>query len=285
MRQTLVIIDAEKINDYNIPQLYFDENTIIIVYKDFISDLFRYVHMPRIFVLPEVIFESIMKGTFEITDYQIRADSHIIDNTSATIDGKPFFPADLIKLEVQEDYLNNYRKYIPEKTVASNLTGFVDAIEYLESIKVPVDNFTNLEMRLQRLSDFGDHKLATTLRSYYQKHIETFLDAASLSIQFNDLDSICFSPLQTDDPTLYYKLNNSTGVYSWNGYSTFIDTFTRVIFYTRVSNYITQFTKYFNKYKPVLVVYGILNYHIAQNIHEKTNKNIKFYDLLIKEVK
>lgn len=285
MRQKLITIESKDIDKYDIPQLYFDENVLLIVYDTFTDILYRYVHTPRIFVLPRAIYNKVMDSNYRITEHQIRADDHIIDNTNATIDGEPFFPKEKIKLDVQHDYLKKYREYIPEKTSASNLDNLENAMDYLFNIKVPVDNFDNLKLRLQRMKDFGDEDLANKLNEYFLLHKEDFIKAASLSIPFYDLNDISLSPLQTNNPPLYYKLHNDAGVYSWSGYSTFIDTLTRILFYTDVSNHITTFAKYLKEFKPVMVVYGILNYHLSQNIHEKTNKNKSFYNLLIKELK
>jgi len=284
MKQKLVIIQSNDLGKHDIAQLYFDENTILIVYKEFHPDLFRYVHTPRIFLLPQEIFAKFVKSTFTVSDTVMKIDNHVINNTNATIDGQPYLPKDVIKLDDQNEYIENFRKYVPEKTVQSNINEFDKAIEYLKSIKVPVDNFNNLEMRLRRMEDFGDKGLADKLRKYYNSFEQDFLDAASLSLQFNDLDDISLSPIQSNRPALYYKLHYDTGVYTWRGYSTFIDTLTRILFYTNIKDNVYTFSKYFAQYKPVVVVYGILNYHIAQNIHEKTNRNKKYYEMLLKEL-
>jgi hypothetical protein len=284
MRQTLVTIESSELHEHNIPQLYFDENVILIVYDDFSNILYRYVHTPRIFILPRMLYQQVIASKYTITEQQIKFNNSIISNTDATLDGVPYFPKDEIQLDVQKEYLQNYRKYIPERIVEGNVKNLKDAIESLKKIKVPTLDYSNLEMRIQRLEDFGNKALANKLRSYFKRHKVDFVGASSLSIQFNDLDDISFEPLQSGPPALYVKLHKSTGVYSWTGYSTFIDTLTRVLFYKTVNNYVDLFAKYFSTYKPVFVVYGILNYHIAQGIHEKTNRNDKFYNMLLEEL-
>jgi hypothetical protein len=284
MRQKLVTILSEDLEQYDVPQLYFDENTILIVYTEFHRDLIRYIHTPRIFIIPEQLFTKFSKSTFTVTDTKIKFDNHIIDNTNATIDGVPYFPKDFIQLDVQEKYIEEFRKYVPEQTVQSNIDNLDKAIEYLKSVKVPVDNYNNLEIRFRRLEDFGNKELADKLRRYFGVFKEDFDKAASLSLQFNDLEDISLNPVQSNTPTLYYKLNYDVGVYSWNGYSTFVDTLTRILFYTSVKDNVYTFSKCFAEFKPVVVVYGILNYNLAQDIHEKTNRNKKFYEMLLKEL-
>lgn len=284
MRQSLITITSSEIENYDIPKLYFDENVIIIVYDQFTHNLFRYVHTPRIFVVPKEIYVTLENSTYTITEDTINIDGTIISNIDATINGEPYFPKDLIELERQHTYIENYRKYIPKKVVEANLKNLEGAMEYLQSIKIESQSFSNLDVRIQRLRDFGNAGLADKLTNYYKKNMMDFINASSLSLQFNNLDDISLEPMQTKNPALYYKLDNNVGVLGWHGYSTFIDTFTRILFYTSVSNYITLFSKYFTQYKPVVVVYGILNYHLAQGIHEKTNKNDQYYKMLVKEL-
>lgn len=284
MRQSLITITSSEIENYDIPKLYFDENVIIIVYDQFTHNLFRYVHMPRIFVVPKEIYVTLENSTYTVTEDTINIDGTVISNIDATINGEPYFPKDLIELERQHTYIENYRKYIPKKVVEANLKNLEGAMEYLQSIKIESQSFSNLDVRIQRLRDFGNAGLADKLTNYYKKNMMDFINASSLSLQFNNLDDISLEPVQTENPALYYKLDNNVGVLGWYGYSTFIDTFTRILFYTSVSNYITLFSKYFTQYKPVVVVYGILNYHLAQGIHEKTNKNDQYYKMLVKEL-
>lgn len=284
MRQTLVTIESNKLYEHNIPKLYFDENVILIVYDEFSNILYRYVHTPRIFILPRELYDKVINSTYTITEQHIKFGEHTIDNTNATLDGVPYFPSEAIQLEVQKEYLHYYRQHIPEKTQEANTNNLKDAIETLRQIKVPTVDYSNLDMRIQRLEDFGKPELADKLRTYYKEHKADFLRASSLSIQFNDLNDVSFDPLQSNSPALYVKLNHATGVYSWTGYSTFIDTLTRILFYTNVVDHPTLFAEYFGNYKPVFVVYGILNYHIAQGIHEKTNRNDRFYNMLEREL-
>jgi len=284
MRQKLITIESDELYKYNIPQLYFDEKIIVIVYNDFSNVFYRYVHTPRIFLLPRELYESVMSSTYTFTETKIKFNNHVIDNTNATVDGNPYFPKDEIQLDVQEEYIKLFRKHIPERQVQGSTKNLEQGIKQLQSIKVPTLDFSNLDIRIQRLFDFGEEKLADKLIQYYKKHKDAFIDASSLSIQFNDLNDVSFDPLQSSRPTLYYKLKFSTGVYSWYGYSTFIDTLTRVLFYTSVIDHAKLFAEYFSSHKPVFVVFGILNYHLAQNIHEKTNRNDKFYNILLKEL-
>lgn len=280
MRQKLIIIKSKDLDNYNIPQLYFDENVIIIVYDKFTSNLFRYVHTPRIFLLPDWMYECHKNDQYRITDNTITYNNDtVINNIDVTYKGETYFPKEFVDFSFEQDYKEQIKKYFP-----ANAKTLAEAIDYLSSVNVSVNSFDNLDARLDRLSDFGNPELAAKLKIYFEKHKDAFLDAASLSIQFYDLDDLEFEPLNIKKLALYIKLNNRAYVYKWDGYSTYIDTLTRIMFYTKVTDNIKLFTEHFNKHKPVVVVYGILNYHIAQNIHEKTNINDNIYNMLLKEL-
>ena len=136
-RQSLVIFHAKNLNRYNIPQLLFDENKLIIVWDEFLQEMIRYIHTKNIFMIPRWLFDKHKHDIYEIDENYIRLGQNIISNIDATYNGEFFFPDSLI---------NNKQDY------------------------GEFEGFGNLKDRLDRLSDFGHPTLAARLEKYILRH-------------------------------------------------------------------------------------------------------------------
>lgn len=261
-RQKLVITRSPK--DIDIPGLLFYQNTIIIVYTEFRKELVKYIYIENIFLVPEDIFNLHKDSQYKITKSKIEFGLSVLRN-DCTIDGKSFIPG----IEKQEeDFKNKFYKELP--LVVDEPLKELKRIHELSKIKIPVNTYNNIDIRIKRLQDFGDVKYGKILRNMFEKNKDKFDSVSSIHLPTNDLSSVRGISLNNLD--IKYKMSDSISILEFDGYMTYIDTMTN-LYYKFESNIRDDIlmNKLLVKHETVTVFYSILNYSINQNINAKTN--------------
>lgn len=271
-RQQLYLIKSQNLHKYNIPEILFNENVVIILYAEFTDDLYRYIHLNNVFLIPIELYDLNKKKELIIEDNEIWCGETVLKN-DCTINGLSYLP----EYVVDRDEVLDYEAWFHDKVDGIEYETFEDLIPYIDNIPTYCDNFDNLYARISRLRQWGQNRLADRLVNLFNNNEQAFIDVESLSIQTHD-----FQSKQLD---IKIKLDDSVYVYKPNGYHTFIDTITKRYYWhnEKVNNRLYLFRSLVSFPIPT-IFFGILNYHLCQNIHKKSTQSYKTYTILLKRL-
>lgn len=268
-RQRLCLINSKNINNHNIAVLAFNENTIIIIYDEFTPNLYKFIFLNNIFLIPRNLFVQYKNKPYIIADNCIRSGSDVLRN-DCTLNDVSYLPQYI----VNNEELVAYNKWFWNSIHDCNITSFNEALLMLQHTNISHSSYDNVYARLTRMRDFGQPRLASRLTRLFTKSMSEFDRVSSLSIQTHD-----FTTKHLD---IKIKLNDSVYIYKPDGYHTFIDTLTKHFFYYDGDT--VQFLRLMVQYPIPVVFYGILNYNLSYNIHQKTNTHITMYKILLSKL-
>lgn len=272
-RQQIYLMKSQNLHRYNVPEILFNENVVVIVYDQFTPELCRYIHMDNLFVIPHEILDKFKGKLYSIEDNEIRCGDNVVC-TDGTLNGESYLPMDALdmgKVRGYEKWFNRLTEHIPHGS-------FNDLVPHLQDIKVKHNSYKNVLTRLKRLEQFGHGSLSRRLFAIFDDNIKEFDKVASLSIQTHDFDSKKLD--------IKVKLDRELYVYEPDGYHTWLDTFTKRYFYGDINRVnVVEFYKLLSKYPVVVTFYGIINYILSHNIHRKTNRHDDVYKILLRRLK
>lgn len=264
-RQQIYLIKSKRLGLYNLADITFNENVVLIIYDKFTVDLYKYIYLPNIFLIPKELFDQYKNNVVTIDGNIIRSGFDRLAN-DCTLNGKSYLPKDILDADKMTHYADWFNSKVPY-----SYENFEELLPKLHTIPVTNKNYNNVLARLTRMKDFGQPKLSEKLRRLFNSNVGDFLAVQSLSIQAHDFSS------KTLD--IKIKLNESVFVYEPDGYHSYIDTLTKYYFYNDGDD--LEFIKLLSKHPIPVVFFGILNYNLSNNIHKKTNRFRKIYRLLL----
>lgn len=264
-RQQIYLIKSKNLHRYNIADITFNENVVLIIYDKFTQDLYKYIYLHNVFLIPAKIFNQYKTSIVSIVGNEIYSNGDRLCN-DCTLNGNSYLPVEIL----DPNKLVRYKEWF-DNTVQTTYNSFESLLPALHTIPVTNSTFNNVLARIQRMSDFGQTIMATRLLKLFNNHTSTFLEVQSLSIQAHDFSSTTLD--------IKIKLNDSVYVYEPDGYHSYIDTLTKYYFYNDGDD--LEFIKLLSKHPVPVVFFGILNYNLCSNIHKKTNRFRKIYKLLL----
>lgn len=272
-RQKLIITTTP--DRINIPKLIFYQNTVMIIYDDWDKHLVKYIYVDRVFLIPRALFNRYKNKKYEITTRKMLVGDGDVIGIDCTLNGICFLPGVEDK---QKAYERLFYKMIPkpESKIEDNPDVIMSNIMKLGKVKVIPSNYKNIDIKLQRMKDFGDEKQSIELRCLFQRNKDKFEDVSSISLPTNDIGNISGGSLISVD--IKYKLADSVEVLNFHGYTTYIDTAFNIYYKIRNPSIMVDLTisKLFISNPEVSIFYSILNWHLNQNINAKIRPE-KFY--------
>lgn len=268
-KQSIILLKASNIHKHDIPTYVFYDNSVIIVYDQFTHDLFKYIYVRNVFLVPRELYEKHKHDIFEIDSEKIITADHIL-TISCDYDGQLYLPeeaASSIKIEKYKEWFKHTVRAYPYET-------WNDLIPYIVNIPTTSTSYNNVDARFDRLFDFGKPKLAKKLTKLFYDNLDAFKNVETLSIQSHDFS--------TNNLDIKIKLDRSVYIYDPEGYHSYIDTITKQYFCGELDD--LTFMKLLGRHPIPVVVFGILNYHLVMNVNNRTNRYNKIYNILTKRL-
>lgn len=264
-RQQIYLIKSKNLHRYNLADITFNENVVLIIYDQFTPDLYKYIFLNNIFLIPVSLFNSYKSYIVTIEGNAIYSQGNILKN-DCTLNDVSYLPSDIL----DNSKLDAYQEWFDSK-VNISYSDFEELIPHLSSIPVTNTNYDNIVARVDRMRDFGQPEMASKLMNLFTANVDKFLSVQTLSIQAHDF--------KTSKLEIKVKLDDRVFVYDPFGYHSYIDTLTKYYFYNGGDD--LSFIKLLAAHPIPVVFFGILNYNLSHNINRKTNKHRRIYKLLL----